>query len=442
MSPISDKFEGSPVRLALGLLMSLIVMARPVVADTRIALIIGSSDYATPGLSLLNPVNDAAPLSAVAGPRQFELTFWASIKDNKEAADFQDYLNRYPKGAFVTLAQRKIENLQKPISPAAPAQQIAGSSASEAGPLSASQGSFLRDAGYIGISLAPDSGKLAQSLNAKVPYGALVEGVDPGLPADKAGIKRGDLILRLDGKPVDGSNDLSRMIIDAVPGQSLEMMLLRGGQKIQLPIAITGRRREAELGNAAAMGAVGDLYFFGVVGVVKDYGEAMRWYRKAADLGNVRAMVRLGTVYTNGKVVPADYAEAMRWYRKAAELGNLDAMTSVADFYYNGKGIPTDYFEAMHWYRNAADLGNSNAMYDVGSLYSKGLGVTHDYVEAMRWFRSAAGLGNVPAMVAMGPLYDHGAGVTKDEAEAKHWYRKAAALGNTEAEKWLNDQGH
>jgi hypothetical protein len=68
----------------------------------------------------------------------------------------------------------------------------------------------------------------------------------------------------------------------------------------------------------------GDAYFSGE-GEAQDYGEAVRWFRKAADAGNTLAQVSLGDAYHDGKGVPQDYAEAVRWFRRAADAGDFAA---------------------------------------------------------------------------------------------------------------------
>ena len=69
---------------------------------------------------------DGAPAPAPAEPavdqKQIELAFWTSIQNSTDPADFQDYLKSYPKGAFASLAERKIAHLQQP---APPVQQAA-----------------------------------------------------------------------------------------------------------------------------------------------------------------------------------------------------------------------------------------------------------------------------------------------------------------------------
>ena len=60
-------------------------------------------------------------------------------------------------------------------------------------------------------------------------------------------------------------------------------------------------------------------------GVVQDYKEALKWYRKAAKQGDASAQYALGLMYGVGQGVAQDYKEALKWYRLAAEQGNADA---------------------------------------------------------------------------------------------------------------------
>ena len=78
---------------------------------------------------------------------------------------------------------------------------------------------------------------------------------------------------------------------------------------------------KAKDGDTDAMLLLGTMYATGE-GVIQDYKEAFKWFRKAAELGYVKAMYRLGGMYANGRGVIEDDKEAVKWYRKAAELGN------------------------------------------------------------------------------------------------------------------------
>src|SRR5204863_8600611 len=62
--------------------------------------------------------------------------------------------------------------------------------------------------GRVGVGIQEVSQSLAQSFGLPRPQGALVASVESGGPADKAGLKTGDVILAMDGKPVERSNEL------------------------------------------------------------------------------------------------------------------------------------------------------------------------------------------------------------------------------------------
>ena len=64
----------------------------------------------------------------------------------------------------------------------------------------------------------------------------------------------------------------------------------------------------AEQGHARAQVSLGNMYV-----KLKDYTEAVRWYRAAAEQGHTWAQVFLGVMYGNGEGVPEDDAEAVRW---------------------------------------------------------------------------------------------------------------------------------
>ena len=91
------------------------------------------------------------------------------------------------------------------------------------------QGKVIR--GYLGITLQGLTPELAKSFGAKTAQGTLISDVVPDGPAARAGLRRGDIILAVDGEPVIDSRRLSLRISQAAPGTVVDLRLLRDGQE-------------------------------------------------------------------------------------------------------------------------------------------------------------------------------------------------------------------
>ena len=81
--------------------------------------------------------------------------------------------------------------------------------------------------GWLGVSVQPLTSELAKSFEAKDDRGALVAGVLPDSPANKAGLKAGDIILEFDGKKVESSSDLQRSVGLTSPGRTVRVKVWR-----------------------------------------------------------------------------------------------------------------------------------------------------------------------------------------------------------------------
>ena len=81
--------------------------------------------------------------------------------------------------------------------------------------------------GRIGVVIQPVTKELADGFGLPRPQGALVNSVEKGGPAEKAGVEPGDVILRFDGKPVASSEDLPRIVGATKPGSKVTMQLWR-----------------------------------------------------------------------------------------------------------------------------------------------------------------------------------------------------------------------
>jgi serine protease Do len=72
--------------------------------------------------------------------------------------------------------------------------------------------------------------ELAQSFQLKEANGALIATVEPGSPADKAGLKPGDVVLAFNGQEIDDPNKLPRLVAATKPGESATLRIWRNGK--------------------------------------------------------------------------------------------------------------------------------------------------------------------------------------------------------------------
>ena len=93
--------------------------------------------------------------------------------------------------------------------------------------------------GRIGVVIQPITKELADGFGLSKAQGALVNSVEKGGPADKAGVEPGDVILRFDGKPVSSSEDLPRIVAATRPGAKVPMQIWRNkaARDVQVVVA-------------------------------------------------------------------------------------------------------------------------------------------------------------------------------------------------------------
>jgi len=116
--------------------------------------------------------------------------------------------------------------------------------------------------GMLGVTVQGISSDLAGSLGLSGVKGALVSAVSDGGPADKAGVRRGDVIVAIDGQAVKDSNSLRNMVSRLKPGSTVALTLFRGGQERQVAARLAEMPRTAQDDSSAptptaARGALG-----------------------------------------------------------------------------------------------------------------------------------------------------------------------------------------
>ncbi len=104
------------------------------------------------------------------------------------------------------------------------------------------------DRGYLGVNMQELTPEIAKSYDFQG-QGVLVTEVQAGGPADKAGLKAGDIVTRFDGKGVTSMNALRNSVASTAPGKKVDIEVVREGRKVN-SVATLGSRAEELAGNA------------------------------------------------------------------------------------------------------------------------------------------------------------------------------------------------
>jgi serine protease Do len=99
--------------------------------------------------------------------------------------------------------------------------------------------------GFMGVSVADLTPDLAQAFSLPSgTKGALVQSVVPRGPAAKGGVEAGDVVVAINGKPVDSAGQLTRAVALVSPGEKVQVTVLRKNEKKQLAFAVAQRPEE------------------------------------------------------------------------------------------------------------------------------------------------------------------------------------------------------
>lgn len=329
---------------------------------------------------------------------------------------------------------------------------------------------------WLGASVQPISDNRRAELGAPASFGILTVSTIPGSPAAIADMQPQDVILLLDGAPVDEVPTFVSTISNYPVNSVVTLNVLRDGKEVVVNATLTRRPSIAEINKIQQdLAAQGDPAACVVIGrqllrseeAAKKI-EALRLFQVAADKGDSTAKAYLGywmirgypghkeivkldpvigvrmlkesaekecsvglrllsECYLLGAGVPPDEKMAFQLSRRALDIGG-NAELAVADCYYFGKGVDRDYLEAARLYRIAADRGESIAQVRLAQMYYDGVGLTQDYKEAFALNQLAAEQGVPFAIRILGNMYMKGQGVAKNEAKAVELYRQGAEL--------------
>jgi serine protease Do len=100
--------------------------------------------------------------------------------------------------------------------------------------------------GRIGVQITTVTRDVAESLGLPKAQGAIVQRLEDDSPAAKGGVEAGDVVLKVDGKPIDGSPDLSRYVRQVKPGNKVDLEVWREGKTRTIAVTVGELKEDAE----------------------------------------------------------------------------------------------------------------------------------------------------------------------------------------------------
>ena len=195
-----------------------------------------------------------------------------------------------------------------------------------------SSGRVIR--GRIGVTIAPVTKDVAESIGLGRATGAMVRGVESGGPADKAGIEAGDIITKVDGKLIDKSADLPRIVGATRPGSATSLQVFRRGAYRDVSVTVAEFEPDAPTRPTANDGPRGAAPGKSALGLtVSDLSEAAKRELKlrggvkvdVADGAAARAGLREGDVIL--AIDNTEVADVKQFVAVAAKVDKAKAVS-------------------------------------------------------------------------------------------------------------------
>ena len=101
--------------------------------------------------------------------------------------------------------------------------------------------------GYLGVRIQPMNDDLADALGVASDRGEFIQSVQPGEPAEVAGLQAGDVVLKVDGKDVTPDQTLSFVVANIEPGKRINLDIVRDGERRTVPVTVGRRPSEEDL---------------------------------------------------------------------------------------------------------------------------------------------------------------------------------------------------
>ena len=108
--------------------------------------------------------------------------------------------------------------------------------------------------GWLGVRIQEVTDELAETMGLEKARGALIAGMNDGGPAQKAGMQNGDVVLTFDGRPVNDNRALPRMVAEAPIGKTVNVEIMRKGQRRTLPVTVQRLVEDEKVASATSKG--------------------------------------------------------------------------------------------------------------------------------------------------------------------------------------------
>ncbi len=131
--------------------------------------------------------------------------------------------------------------------------------------------------GWLGVTFRQLTADLAHTFGYQGQTGMLVSSVVEDGPAEAAGLHRGDIVLRLNGRPMDNSNEFRNSIARSVPGTTVQLNVFRRGDERRVALTLGERPMREELNSPRYRGPATRQYRAGFLGeeITPDLAEAL-----------------------------------------------------------------------------------------------------------------------------------------------------------------------
>ena len=127
--------------------------------------------------------------------------------------------------------------------------------------------------GRLGVFIQDLTPELAEALDLDVTRGAVVTQVEPGSAAERAGVRPGDVIVRVDGRDIEGSADLRARIGVIRSGEEIDVTLLRDGERRQVRARLSGAQAAATSRIGESVSKLAGVTVNEIVPGMPEYGE-------------------------------------------------------------------------------------------------------------------------------------------------------------------------